>query len=132
MAHLVRSDIVQDMPVDEFDSTEVTEEMPPVGAARADGDPAVFAGRVRPVVLSDVELAQMSEVDDPSAYSNLFAASDRGDTEGDGKGPDGQPLEVPDRWRLSLVSLLAHGALVVMLAIPAMLIVAFGIAIAAR
>jgi hypothetical protein len=62
----------------------------------------------------------------------LFGATDRDDTEGDSIGPDGQPLAVPDRRRLSLASLLTHGALVVMSAIPAMLIVAFGIAFAAR
>jgi hypothetical protein len=43
-------------------------------------------------------------------------------------GPGGQPLAQPNQRRPSLI---AHGAVVVILAIPAMLIVAFGIAVAA-
>jgi hypothetical protein len=110
-------DIVQDMPVDEFDSTAVTEQMSPVTGARADREPAVFAGRARPVVLSDVELALKCEIDDPSAHPTWFGPTHRADLGGGNK---------------ELASLLAHGALVVMLAIPAMLVVAFGIAFVAR
>ena len=72
--------------MDEFDSTAVTEKMSPVGSVPADRDPAVFGGRARPVVLSDVELALNSEVDDPSAYSTWFGPTHRGDVGGNSKG----------------------------------------------
>lgn len=134
MARSFGRDIVRGMPVDEFDSTAVTEELPPLEARRVGSDPGVFSGRARPVVMSDLELALIDETDDPNAYREWLRATDRGDVEGDGDGPvigqSSQPL--PDERRPSLPSFIAHGAVVVILAVPAMLIVAFGIAVAAR
>lgn len=128
--------IVRDMPVDEFDSTAVTEELPPVEAGRVGGDPDAFSGRARPVVLSGSELAMIGEADDPGSYREWLRATDSGDGQGDGEGPligpGGPLLALPDQRRPSLASLIAHGAVVVILAVPAMLIVAFGIAVAAR
>jgi hypothetical protein len=129
-------DIVPDMPVDEHDSTAVTEELPPLEAGRVGRDPGVFSGRARPVVLSDMERALIDEADDPRDFRARLRATDRGDLGGDGQGPaigpGGQPLALLDERRPPLVSLIAHGAIVLVLAIPAMLMVALGIAVAAR
>jgi hypothetical protein len=100
------------MPVDEFESRADTVELPPVEAGRIDSDTGVFSARARPVVLSGVELDLIDEADG----------------EGPVVGPGGQPLAQPNQRRPSPI---AHGAVVVILAIPAMLIVAFGIAVAA-
>jgi hypothetical protein len=124
------------MPVDEYDSTAVTRELPPLGAGLIRSDPGVFSGRARPVVMSDLESALIDEADEPRANCGWLRATDRGDVAGDGEGPvigpGGQPLAEPVERRPSLVSLIAHGAVVVVLTIPAMLIVAFGMAVAAR
>ena len=124
------------MPVDEFDSTAVTDEMPSVEAGRVRSDRGVFSGQARPVVLSGLDVALIDGADDPSAFREWFRAGDRGGVEGTGGGPvigpDGQPLALPDERRLSLASLIAHVVVVVILSVPAMLIVAVGIAVAAR
>ncbi len=113
-------DTVRDMPVDEFDSTAVTAELPPVEAGRVGGDPGVISGRARPVVLSEMEHVLIGKADDSSVHREWLRATDRGDVDGD------RP------WRRSLASLIAHGAVVIILAIPAMLIVVFGLAVATR
>jgi hypothetical protein len=129
-------DIVRVMPVDEDGSTAVTEELRRSQARRVRSDPGVFSGRARPVVMSALELALIDEADDPSTCRGWIWATDRGDVAGGGEGPvavpDGQPLVLPDERRPSLASLMAHGAVVVILAIPVVLVVAFGIAVAAR
>jgi hypothetical protein len=124
------------MPVDEHDSTAVTEELPSVEAGRVRTDRGVFSGRARPVVLSGLELALIDGADDPSAFREWLRATDRGGVGPAGMdpviGPDGQPLALTGEGRLSLASLIVHVVVVVILAVPTMLIVAVGIAVAAR
>jgi hypothetical protein len=102
------------MPTDERDPTAITDELPVVTVGT---EPPVFTGRAAPIVRSDVELAE--EGDDHSVDSMPFgmlgglmgAASDEGER---------------------LAVRIAHAALAVILSVPAVVIVAFGIALAAR
>lgn len=84
------------------------------------------------MVLSDVELAWIDEADDRRAYRDWLPPADDGDVERDGAASSGQPRPQSDVRRASLASVIAHLAVVVLLAIPGMLIVALGIAAAAR
>jgi hypothetical protein len=70
--------------------------------------------------MSDFALALIDEADDRTARREWLRPTDSGDD----AGPDGR--------RGSLASVIAHGAVVVILALAAMLIVALGIAAAAR
>jgi hypothetical protein len=67
-----------------------------------------FVGQARPVVLSDLERALREDVGEPDH--------------------DAQPAHE----RLSLRAAVARGATLVLLAVPAMLVVALGIGLAAR
>jgi hypothetical protein len=107
-----------------------TAELPPLDAGRVPPDREVFSGRARPVVLSDLELALIDEADDRSVHREWLRPAGSGDV--DGEGSSGRPLPLQAERRASLASFIAHGAVVVVLAIPAILVVAFGIAAAAR
>jgi hypothetical protein len=76
---------------------------------------ATFAGRARPVVLSDLELAQRWDCDDPTA-----------EPERERSGDDAPPS---DGIRLSRLSIMLA---MVILAIPAIVVVAFAMALTAR
>jgi hypothetical protein len=84
------------------------------------------------VVLSGVERALMDEVGDRSSYRARLWPACGGDVERDGAASSGQPRPQSDVRRASLASVIAHLAVVVLLAIPGMLVVALGIAAAAR
>jgi hypothetical protein len=108
------------MPVDRDDSTAVTAELPPPDGGRAGSGPAVFSGQARPVVLSDLELALLDGSGDPSVHRDMFRAPPGGDGEGERVGSPPP------------ASFIAHGIVVVILAIPVILVVALGFALAAR
>jgi hypothetical protein len=117
------------MPVDDG-SAAITEELLAFDAGRVGGDPGVFFGRARPVVMSGLELTVRDEDDD--AGREWFRLTRGGDVEGDRLGPGGRACPVPEGERRSLASFIARCAVAVVLALPAMLLVAFGIALAAR
>jgi hypothetical protein len=108
------------MPVDESDSTASTAELAPPDAVRVHRDDRIFSGRAGPVVLSDLQLALIDEADD-LAYGEWLGPANGAET---APGTD-------DR-RTSLASFAARGAVVVILAIPALLIMALAIAVATR
>ena len=128
---VVDGDIVRVMPGDEFD-TATTAELPPLDDGLVRRDRSVFVARARPVVLSDVELALIDEADDRSSYRAWLRPADGGDVECDGAASSGQPRPQLDVRPASPASVIAHLAVVVLLAIPGMLVVALGIAAAAR
>jgi hypothetical protein len=74
-------------------------------------EPATFLGRARPVVRSDLDRALREEL---SEREDLAQAAQ--------PPPERQPLR----------SLVLHGALLAVLALPAMLVVALGIGLASR
>jgi hypothetical protein len=106
------------MPVDEFDPTVTTAELP-LDAERLRGEAVVFSARARPVVLSDLELALRDEADDTSVHRERPVGGTDPSGGGDGR-------------RVTLAAFLAHGAVVLMLVIAAMAVVAFAIAVAVR
>jgi hypothetical protein len=105
------------MPVDDYDSTANTAELPLLTGAQVRSDPIVFSGRARPVVLSEAELARLDEADDPSVERVP---------------PGGQGLPPAQERSSSPASFLKHSGVVLVLALPAMFVVAFGIALAVR
>jgi hypothetical protein len=121
--------IAWDMPVDD-DSAAIRRSCSGLTRGSVGGDPGVFSGRARPVVTSGSGLAVLDEDDD--AGREWFRLPRGGDVEGDREGPGGRAWPMPEDERRSRASLVAHCVVVVVLALPATLIVAFGIALAAR
>jgi hypothetical protein len=122
--------MVRDMPVDEFNSTAITEELPPLltsESGRFLSNPGAISGRARPVVMSDSELAILGEADDPTALPESPATPPPPPNGWSPEPPHSAPL--PGREHTSLALIIAIDAVGV---IVVMLIVAFGIALAAR
>jgi hypothetical protein len=111
---------VRVMPVNGSDSTASTAELPPLDGQPVDRDPDAVAGRAQPVVLSDFELALIDGSDDRTAGRGWPRPADSGEDAG------------PGGHRASPASAIARGAVIVLLALAAMLIVALGVAAAAR
>jgi hypothetical protein len=114
------------------DSGVATEDLAPLDAGRADRGEVVYSGRARPVVLSDSDLAVLQAVD-LTAFPDWIRAADHG-VIGNSSGRSVQSGDrfSPSDQRRSFRSLLAHGAVAVLLAMPAVFAVALGIAVAAR
>jgi hypothetical protein len=106
------------------DNDDPTDELPVLRAADSAspaGDIGASSGRASPVVLSDFERVLVQAIDDPTALRERFAVA-----------PDEvelRPFRPPDRKRPSLPLIIFGNAVV---AVVAMLIVALGIALAAR
>jgi len=100
------------------DASAVTRELP-LGPGPGGGSGRVFTGRARPVLLPDLELTLIEEVDDPTEVRRWLDAADEG-------------VSTEDRPHRTPAARLAHGALVMGLAVVAMLVMAVVIALAAR
>jgi hypothetical protein len=100
-----------------------SEQNPPsVQDVRVDGYDATasFVGRAPPVVLSELELGLLDATDDPSDTGQRLAVWSE------------DPARPPQDRPTSVVSLIGHGAVMVLLAIPVLFAVAVGIAAASR
>jgi hypothetical protein len=114
--------------MDEVDPAAITQELPLLPAVPDHAVRPVVTGRARPVVLTDAEIALLAEDDDRSAHLRPLAVGERWREPRDGS--DGTlgvgDRSVSDRSWMALVGTAAA------LAIVAILIVAFGLALAAR
>jgi hypothetical protein len=81
---------------------------------------ASFVGRAPPVVLIDLELALLEATDDPSDTTQRLAIWSE------------DPARAAEDRPRSVVSMIGHGAVMLLLAIPVLFAVAAGIAAASR
>jgi len=108
------------MAADDADSTITREQ--PLDPDVGGGSGRVFTGRAQPVLLPDLELTLIEEADDPTEVRRWLGPVD---TRVDGVSTEDRPHRTP-------AARLAHGAVVLGLAVVAMLVMAVVIALAAR